>query len=193
MTKKTKIIAKRIGITGTPGTGKKSVGIEFSKLTGFEFVSINELAIKNKAGRWRKREYVVQPSKLRGKIDTEGKVVCGHLLPYVVPARDIDFVAILRCSPLVLRKRFVERSYPSKKVRENLESELLDLISLKSLEVYGRNKVFEFDTTRIKNPKTVARRIVETLRGERKRQFGLATWSRVSGESPVSLAKFVEE
>jgi adenylate kinase len=187
------VIIRRIGVTGTPGTGKKSVSRELAKLTGLQEVSLSQLAISRHAGRWRRDEFHVQSRKLIGKIETQDKIIHGHLLPYVISSDKLDFVAVLRCSPLILRKRFKSRGYSPSKIRENLESELLDLISLKSLEVFGRNKVFEFDTSRTTNPRTPALRILQTIEGKRKREFGLAKWSNISGRSPQQLKRFIEE
>ncbi len=185
--KKIRLLASRIGITGTPGAGKKSIGKELSKLTGLDLVSLSDIAIQNKQGRWKRGEFQVDVSRVKGKIETRDKIVCGHLLPYLVPSKDMDFVAILRCSPIVLKKRYIERGYSRAKIRGNLESELLDLIAVKSLEVYGQKKVSEFDTTRTKRPRTTALKILATLQGRMGRKFGIAKWSAMSRSSPHVL------
>jgi len=177
----------RIGITGTPGTGKKSVGIELSKLTGLDLISLSEVAIQRRAGTWRKGEFNVDVKRLKGKIDTYGKIISGHLLPFVVPSKDLDFVAILRCSPLVLKKRYFKRGYSRLKIKQNLEAELLDLVAVKALEVYGPKKVSEFDTTRTKRPRTIAMKIFSTVEGKKGRRFGIARWSAMSRGSPEKL------
>ncbi len=82
----------RIGITGSPGTGKKSIGRALSVMTHLEFISINEYAIKNKFAIKIGTEYVIDTQRLRGKIDTRGKIISGHLLPFVVPNDDLDLV-----------------------------------------------------------------------------------------------------
>ena len=43
----------RIGITGSPGTGKKTLGELLSKILQEEFVSINDYAIRQGYGRNR--------------------------------------------------------------------------------------------------------------------------------------------
>lgn len=178
----------RVGLTGSPATGKKSVGVCLAKLTGLDFVSLNDIAVKAKLGRRSKGEFLVDVEKLRAsEIDTRGKIISGHLLPYVIPRENLDFVAILRCSPQVLRKRYLSRGYSSAKIEENLEAELLDIISFKCLEAYGGRKVAEFDTTRSKNPETIARLIMDTLLGKMPRRYGEALWSLSASKSPRSL------
>ncbi|MGI0080000.1 MAG: adenylate kinase family protein [Nitrososphaerales archaeon] len=183
----------RVGLAGSPGTGKKSVGKELSKLTGLDFVSLNEIAIKRKIGRRSNGEFVVDIQKLRKlRIDTRGRIISGHLLPYVIPTDRLDFVAILRCSPRVLRRRYLARGYSMRKTEENVEAELLDIVSFKCLESYGRRKVAEFDTTRIRNPETVAKRIMDTLKRKIPRRYGVASWSLMASRSPKSLRKLLQ-
>ena len=166
----------RIGITGYPATGKKSIGLALSRITGLNFLSINEYAISRKYGRWKGGEFEVDIQRLEGKIPTEGNVVVGHLLPYVIPRNEVEFVAILRCSPAVLKKRYAERAYSKSKILENIEAEALDIIAQKALSVFGEKKVSEFNTTRTRNPETTTRKIIATLRGKRERTFGAINW-----------------
>jgi len=166
----------RIGVTGSPATGKRSVGLALSELLGLDFLSINDYAMRKKLGRWKNGEFEVDTTRFKGRIPCKGKVVVGHLLPYVVPGKDLDFVAILRCSPSVLRKRYSERGYAMTKIKENIQAEALDIVSMKALSVFGMKKVSEFDTTRTRDPETTARRIVATIQGKRERTFGEVSW-----------------
>jgi adenylate kinase len=165
-------------VSGGPATGKKTIGRALADSLGLRFVSVIDEAMRLRAGRSIRGELEINPSKLYGKIDTRNAVVCGHLISEVIPPKDIDFVAVLRCSPKILRERYLARGYPPKKVRENLEAEFLDIVSFETLKVFGMRKVSEFDTSRIRNPQTVVSRIVETLEGRRKREYGIARWSQ---------------
>ncbi|MHB8566599.1 MAG: adenylate kinase family protein [Nitrososphaerales archaeon] len=182
-----------IGITGTPATGKKSIGKELAKLTGLEYSSINELAMQLNIGEWKEDEYEVDTSLLRGKIKTRGKIVSGHLLPYVVPRKDLDYVIVMRCSPSILAKRYSQRSYTAEKISENLESELLDIIFSKAISVYGQSSVYEFDTTRFRNPKRAAKRILEMLEGKLPRHSGTVNWAESASRSPQRLKLSMQE
>jgi adenylate kinase len=183
-----RILANRIGITGSPATGKKSVAIELSKITGLEPFSINDYAISKKLGHLRNGEYEIDVKRLKG-IETTGKIIYGHLLPYVVSSSEIDFVAVLRCSPVELRKRYERRGYGEKKIQDNLESEVLGLLSFKSLERYGKPKVGEFDTSRA-SPKTIANLVLETVKGNIPRRFGDFDWLRTA-KSAASLLRIL--
>ncbi len=167
---------KRIGITGSPGTGKKSVGRDLAKLLGLEYFPINAYAISSKYGSWRSKEFDVDARKLRGKIRTENRVVVGHLLPYVVPDKDLDFVFVLRCSPEVLRKRYLKRGYDERKIRENLQAEVLGVVSEKSSEVYDSAKLAEVDTSDSPRPKSAAHAILDIIIGKERKSFGVIDW-----------------
>ena len=184
----------RIGITGSPGTGKKSIAKALSNLTGLEPRYIGDVAVERHCGSWAKDgEFIVDTERLKGKIDTRGRITCGHLLPYVIPRKDIDFVAILRCSPQQLRKRYLRRGYSQSKIRENLEAELLDLVAQKSLEAYGRTKVSEYDTSRVRSPVLIARLILRTIDGEVPRRFGnVVNWTARASQSKIHLEALLE-
>lgn len=169
-------ILTRIGITGSPATGKKSVGLELAKITGLKFVSVNEFAINGGFGGWVGDEFVVDIRRLRGRIDTKNKIVVGHLLPYVVPRSKLDFVAILRCSPLVLKRRYKRRGYSQSKTIENLEAEMIGDVASASLSAYGIHKLAEIDMTRIRSPSGVANRILDMSIGVKPRSFGKVDW-----------------
>jgi adenylate kinase len=186
------ISSLRIGITGSPGTGKKSVARALGHMTGLKIISLNTLAIKSKSGKKMREEFVVNIQKLkRERIHSRGKIIVGHLIPFVIPHTSLDFVAILRCSPSVLRKRYLARGYSEEKIRENIEAELLDLVSFSALKKYGKQNISEFDTTRSRNPNIVAGRILETIRGKRPKHYGIAKWSESASKSTKSLLRIV--
>lgn len=182
----------RIGISGSPGTGKRSVGTELSRQSGLEFMSLNDFAIKKRTGKWVNGEFCVDSNALRRVLtDMRGKIVSGHILPYVVPSNRLDFVAVLRCSPNELRKRYMSRGYSREKILENVEAEFLDLVSFKCLETYGIEKVAEFDTTKMRSS-TIARRILNTLAGKLRRSYGIGMWSMKASKSPKDLRRVLE-
>jgi adenylate kinase len=182
----------RIGVTGSPATGKRSIGLALSRISGLNFLSINDYAMRHKLGHWMHGEFEVDTARIKGKIPCEGSVVVGHLLPYVVPGNDLEFVAILRCSPSVLRKRYSERAYPMTKIQENIQAEALDLIAQRTLAIFGRKKVSDFDTTRTRNPETTARRIIDTMQGKRARTFGAINWLEAASASAGKLRSLLK-
>jgi adenylate kinase len=164
-----------IGLTGSPGTGKKTIGRTLSRITGLEFVSINDYAVKNRMGRRVGSEFSVDAKRLYGRIETKGRVVSGHLLPYVVPNRQLDLVVLLRCSPNVLKRRYASRDYSIEKMRENIEAEMIGVLAAACLEEYDLQKIVEFDTTRAK-PESTSKRVLDIIKGKERPTFGSVDW-----------------
>ncbi len=182
-----------IGITGTPGTGKKTVGRSLAKLLNYDFLDLNQIAIEKNAVIDKDENGFIADLHLLKKHAKEaikGKklVVAGHLLPSIFSKREIRFVAILRCSPLELEKRFVSRNYSNGKIKDNLSSEILGISSYDALKKFGRDKVAEFDTTG-KDAKDVAEEIIKTVRGEVPKRIEFIDWLKFF-EKPEQLSQF---
>jgi adenylate kinase len=152
-----------IGITGTPGTGKKSVSVILGRNLGLDCVSLNEVYLP-KSG-------VVDPEFLKNAVRARFRspaVVYGHLLPYSVPARMLRRVVVLRCDPMVLKDRLKSRGYDPGKVRDNVEAELIGVVSADAHKAFGR-KASELDTTRL-TPETAAFEAEKLVRRGRQTQ-----------------------
>jgi len=59
---------------------------------------------------------------------------------------------------------------------------MIGLVSAECARVYGQTKIAEFDTSRTK-PETVARRILEIIKGRVKPSFGSIDWLSASNYS----------
>jgi adenylate kinase len=148
-------LAFALGVTGTPGTGKKSVARLLAKRRGLELLDI--------ASALRAHGLVEEG----GEVDVEaarpvilmmadqGRIVTGHLLPYILRKGEVKRVAVLRCHPYVLIERLRDRGYGAKKVEQNVLAEALDLIYYDAVRAFGRRRVAQFDTTH-KAPEQVA-------------------------------------
>jgi adenylate kinase len=155
-------LPKFFGITGTPGTGKKTVAPLVSKLMGISCFGINELAFQFGLTTRESDLLEVDTRELGRRITTSSiscpSVVFGHLLPYVMANEKVSRVAVLRCEPRVLRNRLEKRGYPSEKIDENVEAEFIGVISADSIRTYGGRHVWEFDTSH-KEPAVVAKEL----------------------------------
>lgn len=167
-----------LSITGTPGTGKSSVGASLAS-KGRTVVELGDLVREHHlyAGMDEERGSLeVDPEELSERIPSllpDGEVILvGHLSHYVDP----DLVLVLRCRPSVLRKRLEARDWPPAKVQENVEAEALDVILVEAVES-GRETV-ELDTTELTTEQAVAS-VEEILAGERKKyEVGHVDWSQ---------------
>jgi adenylate kinase len=142
-------IFERVGMCGNPGTGKKSVARALGAILKFDLIDIGRYAVKRKLGEWRGDEFFVDTVLLRKKLPNSlrRKVAYGHLLPDVLESGDLDFVAVMRCDPLELKKRLLERVYSPGKVLANVESELIGVSTFSAIERFGTDIVHEYDTT----------------------------------------------
>ncbi|HEV2138254.1 MAG TPA: AAA family ATPase [Nitrososphaerales archaeon] len=151
-----------VGITGTPGTGKKSVSPLAANALGLQSVSINDLA--RRSGLLdsgpdgevdvRKLKTVLAKSLHRPAL------VYGHLLPQVFGPDSMAKVVVLRSDPVVLKKRLEERGYALDKVIANVEAELIGLVSSEAYETFGWSRTVEVDTSRTSDSE--AARLVTT-------------------------------
>lgn len=166
-----------VSITGTPGTGKSSVGIVLER-RGRTISELGDLIKEHGLYDGRDEE--------RGSLEVDTEVLSARL-PALLPKGDIlllghlshlvatDLVIVLRCRPSVLEKRLLSRGWPPAKVRENVQAEALDVILVEAVES-GRETV-EIDTTAL-GPDEVADAVEDILKGERKKyEVGNVDWS----------------
>lgn len=119
-------------ITGTPGTGKTSVSSEL-RSRGFEVIDMNEhIRSHGLLGALdpERDTHEVELEALNGSLecyrhDEDRTVIMDSHLSHLMDCRAI---IVLRCHPDVLAERLRARGYSEAKVRENVQSEILDII-----------------------------------------------------------------
>jgi adenylate kinase len=160
------------GITGTPGTGKTSVGGELRK-RGHPVLSLSDTVRGYILERDEIRDTLVidEEAWARDFVPVEGFVE-GHLA-HLLPC---DRIVVLRCRPDVLADRLRRRGYREEKTRENAEAEALDVILIETLEVFLQDQVLEIDTTGRIIP-DCAGMVEQFARGEIPASFGFIDWS----------------
>ena len=163
-----------LAITGTPGTGKKTLAPAVAKELGLPCVGLNQLL---SPGELRKADEGVDTRKLRGRLLATAKgtvLVYGHLVPDVLETGDVRRVVVLRCEPKVLRRRLLGRGYAAPKLRQNLEAELIGVVFADSVKRFGFAKCAQFDSTSRKVRESV--RAVARLLGSRKGGGAAIDW-----------------
>jgi adenylate kinase len=153
-----------ICISGTPATGKTSVAKALAKKLGWKLIELNELAEKKQlyCGYDRKRNVnIVDVEALKKEV---GKIRGSDVILESHYAHDMpcDYVVILRTNPGELRARMRAKQWPSRKIEENVEAEIMEVCKGEAL---GRGKIIEIDTTE-KKPTAVADEIVRHLRND---------------------------
>ena len=120
-----------VAITGTPGTGKTSVAEEL-RSRGREVVDLSKHIRENgllgeldEARDTREVDLDDLNDSLGAYRERGGTVFMeGHLSHFM----DCGCIIVLRCHPKVLAERLRARGYGEEKVRENVQSEVLDVI-----------------------------------------------------------------
>ena len=157
-------MSRFFGLTGTPGTGKKTLAPLVSGLLGVPALRLNDLA-KGLAGAKGDDESEVDTAKLglavRSRAE-ESALLCGHLLPYVLRRSEAKRIVVLRCDPSVLKGRLLSRGYLWPKALENVEAELIGVVSSECYEKF--QDVVEYDTTR-KEPAEAAKAVASLMSG----------------------------
>ena len=172
-----------VALTGTPGTGKSTVS-QYLRKDGYEVIDINEIVIsknfilgydearetsevdlkalnkylqKQLASNLKGKAKSSHPSKAIKTMILEGHIA--HLLTVV------DRVIVLRCHPIELQNRLRAKGWLVAKVRENLEAEAVDAITIESINIHGQDKIFEIDTSKA-TPEKVSDSVKKIINGK---------------------------
>jgi len=156
-----------VALTGTPGTGKTTVATRL-RSKGYTVIDVNTLAIREGfvAGSDTTRQCkLIDIKKINAYLQkhfnrTDLVFFEGHTTHLL---KAIDKVIILRCHPNVLARHLLEKKWKPKKIQENLEAELLDIVLCEAVEAHPAKNIFEIDTTR-KTPIGVTRSVLEIIK-----------------------------
>ncbi|MGZ4864478.1 MAG: adenylate kinase family protein [Halobacteriota archaeon] len=135
----------KIGLTGTPGTGKTTISNFLRDEFGLKVVDLNKVisTFQYYVGWDDNRNCgIVDLEALREHPFEDGLVIEGHISHQL----SVERVIVLRTNPAVLRERLQEKGFSENKIRENIEAEILDVILIEALELHGNN-VYEVDST----------------------------------------------
>lgn len=173
-----------IALTGTPGTGKTSVANILRKKE-FEVIDLNKFATDSGfiVGRDAKRESnIIDIESLNKHIKTKFRsadlvFIEGHLSHLL---RSVDKIIILRCHPNILRDNLSKRNWSEKKIKENVEAEILDIILCEAVQIHGKENTFEMDVSD-KSLKEITSEITKMVKNGfknmKKYKIGKIDWS----------------
>lgn len=161
-----------ITITGTPGTGKTTLSILFEQ-EGYSVLRLNEYMEGKDIGEVIDGEREVEVSEMISSLEEEDldedTVIEGHLSHKI----DSDVCIVLRCSPRELNKRLEKRDYSQDKIRDNVESEKIDLVLAEAES--GQDQIIELDTTE-DSPEQTFQKAINRIKEERY-SYGEVDWS----------------
>ena len=137
-------------ITGNPGVGKHTIADEMMKTGDYDLFDINKIAFESKNIEKDESSVEVDVENLKNHLKnklSKKSLIVGHLAPYVVNKSDIDLVIVLRKNPYKLAETYEQRRYSKEKIKENLGSEILGIITNDTISNFGREKTFQIDVS----------------------------------------------
>jgi len=159
-----------IALTGTPGTGKTTIASILRKYE-VSVISLKTLAEQHNFiesyDEQRQSNILdldVIEQYLKKTIKKDELIIVESHLAHLLSI--VDFVIVLRCHPQTLRKRLEQRNWPWKKIYENLESEILDVILCESVDDHGTQSVKEIDTSTV-SAENIAENIFQIINGSK--------------------------
>ncbi|MCS5534521.1 MAG: AAA family ATPase, partial [Candidatus Poseidoniales archaeon] len=129
----------RIAVTGTPGAGKTT----FCSVSNHRTTTVEEIAETHDC-LGEVEDDGAAPIDVEKLVNTiiwpEGEtlLIDGHL-SHLLP---VDAIILIRCHPSLLKQRLSQRDYSESKIEENVECELIGVISAECLE----RPCFEMDS-----------------------------------------------
>ena len=121
-------------ITGSPGTGKHTIGKMLAEKLDLEITDINLLAKESKLCKEIDGVLEVDTKELSKIMENASGIIIGHLAPYVV--KKAESVIVLRKNPYELEKVYRQRNYSKEKTLENIQAEILGIIAYDALQKF---------------------------------------------------------
>jgi adenylate kinase len=177
----------KVVITGTPGVGKHTVAESLSIVMGnipildINGIILSENLLTTSSENDKDKEVDIQKSYefltlLLSKEEFQNSIIVGHLAPYVINSQLVDFVVILRRSPYELKKIYQERCYSDSKTRDNINAEILGILSYDASKNFEFSKLSEWENSSNLSPSSVAQSIYDICFDAKLRSFGLIDW-----------------
>ena len=121
----------------------------------------------------------------------QNSIIVGHLAPYVINSDLVDFVVVLRRSPYELKKIYQERSYSESKTRDNINAEILGILSYDASKNFEFSKLSELENSHSLMPSSVAQSILNMSLNPKSRSFGFIDWLSLI-QSDSKMLKYIK-
>ncbi|KAI8815664.1 P-loop containing nucleoside triphosphate hydrolase protein [Fimicolochytrium jonesii] len=136
-------------LTGTPGTGKTTTASLLSLTLSYPHIEVGALVKQHALHTGYSAEfdsYYIDEDKvvdyLEDEVSEGGRVVDHHGCDFF-PERWFDLVVVLRAGTEVLFGRLEKRNYPPKKITENIECEIMQVVLEEARDSYAGDIVWE--------------------------------------------------
>nr|POE56778.1 adenylate kinase isoenzyme 6 like hbr1 [Quercus suber] len=168
-----------IVVTGTPGVGKTTTCEDLAQKTGLRHLNINEVVKQHNIGETSSdaedpHTKIVDEDRLLDVIENEleegGQIIDWHACDLFPPSQ-IDLVVVLRCENGMLYDRLKVRGYGGKKLEENLDCEIMEVLLQEAREAYEPEIVVELRSEKTEDIDSNVERI-ETWIGNWRKDHG---------------------
>lgn len=138
-------------ITGTPGVGKTSHAQLLAQKTGLHHLDINDVVKKHNIGETNDdpddpSTKIVDEDRLLDVVENDladgGQIIDWHACDLFPPSL-IDLVCVVRCENGILYDRLKARGYGEKKLQENLDCEIMEVLLQEAREGFDEECVVE--------------------------------------------------
>ncbi len=169
-------------ITGTPGVGKTSLAIlltdHLNELLNnsntfhskkFNHLNVGDLILEKKLYTEWNQEFNVPEFDEDATLDAleplieEGGNILDFHSAYFIPEDWVNLIVLLRCDNTVLYDRLHARGYSEKKIKENIECEIMEVTADDVKENFSEQKILELHNEQnedmLKNIEIISNRI----------------------------------
>ncbi|KAG2023326.1 hypothetical protein CC2G_000991 [Coprinopsis cinerea AmutBmut pab1-1] len=165
-----------IVITGTPGTGKSTHAQLLAQESPVPLKHINVGDLVKEKGFYEEfdqewESYTVDEDKLLDELELiveEGGVILDWHTCEIFPERWPDLVVVLRCDHGKLWERLEQRNYPLKKIQENNQAEIMQVVLEEARSSYPEEIVVELQSESMEDLEGNVGRLVEWVTQWRK-------------------------
>ncbi|CAO3640529.1 unnamed protein product [Mucor hiemalis] len=150
-------------VTGTPGTGKTTTSEMIAEVTGLEHVNVGEIVKQKQLHEGYLEEFDTHLlDELEEILKEGGKIVDFHTCE-IFPERWFDLVLVLRADTSSLYDRMTKRGYNKRKIDENMECEIMQVVLETAHESYAPEIVVELQSNTIDDMEGNADRVKQWL------------------------------
>ncbi|XP_042546612.1 adenylate kinase isoenzyme 6 isoform X1 [Dipodomys spectabilis] len=154
-------------LTGTPGVGKTTLGKELASRSGLKYISVGDLAREGELYDGYDEEYdcpILDEDRVVDELENEmrdgGVIVDYHGCDFF-PERWFHIVFVLRTDNSVLYKRLETRGYNEKKLQDNIQCEIFQVLYEEAIASYKEEIVHQLPSN---NPEELEDNINKILK-----------------------------
>ncbi|KAF7436960.1 factor activating pos9 [Pleurotus ostreatus] len=165
-------------LTGTPGTGKSTHAQFLAEASPIPLKNINVSEFVKEKGlhegydeEWQ--SYTVDEDRLLDELEplaSAGGLILDWHTCELFPERWADLVIVLRCDHTQLWERLEKRGYPVKKIKENNEAEIMEVVLEEARQSYPAEIVIELKSETMEDIESNVSRIVDWIKAWQKNQ-----------------------